>query len=59
MSLQLNVEVQEVQMILAGLAKLPLEVSLDTWHKVKTQAEAQLQEQQAQAPEAPPEAPQA
>jgi hypothetical protein len=42
MSIQLNVEIQEVQMILGGLAKLPLEVSLDTWAKVRNQAEQQL-----------------
>lgn len=62
MSIQLTVEVQEAQMILGALAKLPLENSLDTWFKVKTQAENQLQAQQAassaaaaaQAPDAPP-----
>jgi hypothetical protein len=50
MSIQLTVEVQEAQMILGALAKLPLENSLDTWFKVKTQAEKQLQAQQAPAP---------
>lgn len=62
MSIQLTVEVQEAQMILGALAKLPLENSLDTWFKVKTQAENQLQAQQAavaapvaaQAPDASP-----
>lgn len=55
MSIQLTVEVQEAQMILGALAKLPLENSLDTWFKLKTQAEQQLQAQQAaaQAPAAP------
>lgn len=42
MSIQLTVEVQEAQMILGALAKLPLENSLDTWFKVKAQAEQQL-----------------
>lgn len=56
MSLQLTVEVQDAQLILTGLAKLPLEASLDTWHKVKTQAEAQLAAQKsAPAPEPVPE----
>lgn len=45
MSIQLNLEIQEVQAILGGLAKLPLEVSLDTWAKVKNQAEQQLTNQ--------------
>lgn len=55
MSLQLTVEIQDAQVILAGLAKLPLEASLDTWHKVKTQAEAQLAAAQQPAPEPAPE----
>jgi hypothetical protein len=50
MSIQLTIEVQEAQMILGALAKLPLENVLDTWFKVKTQAETQLQAQQAPAP---------
>lgn len=54
MSLQLNVEVHEVQMIMAGLAKLPLEASLDAWSKVKAQAEDQLAAQQ-RAQEAEPQ----
>lgn len=45
MSIKLEVEVQDVQLVLAGLAKLPLENSIDTWFKVKNQAEAQLSEQ--------------
>lgn len=55
MSIQLTVEFQEAQMILGALAKLPLESSLDTWFKVKTQAENQLQARQA-APAAAPAA---
>ncbi len=50
MSIQLNLEIQEVQTILGGLAKLPLEVSLDTWAKVKNQAEQQLTNQAPGAP---------
>jgi len=47
MSLKIELEVQEVQVIMAGLAKLPLESSIDTWFKVKNQAEAQMIQQQA------------
>lgn len=53
MTLQINIEVPEAQLILGALSKLPLEVSLDIWHKVKSQAEAQLQAQQAQQEPAP------
>lgn len=59
MSLQLNLEVQDVQTIMGGLAKLPLEASLDTWLKVKTQAEQQLKDQQPAAPGEPADTPQA
>lgn len=58
MSLQINIEVQEAQLILNALSKLPLEHSLDTWLKVKTQAEQQLQAQQPQDA-AVPDTPQA
>ena len=53
MSIQLNVEPNEAQMILAGLAKIPLESSIDVWFKVKMQAEKQMQEQQAAQAQAP------
>lgn len=49
MSIQLTVEVPEVQVIMAALAELPLKNSLDTWFKVKTQAEQQLAAQQQAA----------
>ena len=45
MSLQITLEIQDVQTILAGLAELPMKHSLDTWAKVKTQAEQQLAQQ--------------
>ncbi len=58
MSLQLNLEVSEIQIILAGLAKLPLESSLETWAKVKSQAEQLLALRQPVAqPAAEPEPP--
>lgn len=53
MSIQLNVEVQETQVILSALAELPLKNSLDLWFKVKSQAEQQLAAQQ-QASTHPP-----
>lgn len=59
MSIQLNVEVQDAQIILSALAELPLKHSLDTWFKVKSQAEQQVAAQQQgaegsdQAPETP------
>ena len=59
MSLQINIEVQEAQLILNALAKLPLEHSLDTWLKVKGQAEQQLQAQQQAQDAAVPDTPQA
>ena len=54
MTTQLNLEPNEVNLVLAGLAELPLKHSLDTWFKVKTAAEAQAA--QAMMPP-PPEAP--
>lgn len=55
MSIQLNVEPNEAQMILAGLGKIALESSIDVWFKVKMQFEQQIQAQQAAqaAPVAP------
>jgi hypothetical protein len=50
MSIQLNLEVNEVQLLMAGLGKLPLEQGLDTWFKVRSQAESQIQAQQATPP---------
>jgi hypothetical protein len=47
MSIQLTVEVQEVQVLMGALGKLPLESSLDLWAKIKGQTEQQLQAQQA------------
>lgn len=53
MSIQLNVEVQDVQNILSGLAKLPLEISIDSWFRIKVQAEEQMRAQQAPTQQAP------
>ena len=50
MTLNLQLTVNDVQVILAGLGKLPLEASVDTFFKVKGQAEAAMQ--QSQQPQA-------
>lgn len=42
MSIQLNVELQEVQAVLNALAKLPFEQVADLWFKIKSQAEQQI-----------------
>lgn len=51
MSLKIELEVHEVQAVLAGLAKLPLENSIDAWFKVKNQAEAQMEQQRSAEPQ--------
>lgn len=53
MDLTININVQEAQLILGALSKLPLETSIETWFKVKNQAEAQIaQAEAAQAEQA-------
>lgn len=37
-----NLSVQEINLLIAGLGKLPLEISADLWGKVRQQTEAQL-----------------
>lgn len=39
----LKLTVGDVQILLAGLGKLPMESAIDVWGKVKSQAEYQLQ----------------
>lgn len=51
MELNIKLTVAQVQLILAGLGKLPLENSIDVWQSVKLQAEAQLQPTTTPAPE--------
>jgi hypothetical protein len=51
MELTININTQEAQLILVALSKLPLETSIDTWFKVKSQAEAQIAQAEA-APKA-------
>ena len=55
MSITLNLEVNEVEAVVAGLRKLPMELIEETVNKIKIQAIPQIQEQAlaAQATEAP------
>lgn len=45
MSIQLNLEINEVQLLMSALGELPLKQGIDTWFKVRSQAEAQIQAQ--------------
>ena len=49
-TVKLELNVQMLNTVLAGLAKLPLEQSIDTFNVVRQQANAQLQQP---APEGP------
>lgn len=42
--LTLTLKLAEVQVVLAGLGKLPMENSLEVWSKIKNQAETQLKD---------------
>jgi hypothetical protein len=37
-----NLSINDVNAILAGLGKLPLELSIDVWSKIKMQADSQI-----------------
>jgi hypothetical protein len=58
MSITLNLEVAEVEAVVAGLRKLPMELIEETVNKIKIQAIPQIQAQQtaAQAAETTTEA---
>lgn len=45
MSIQLNLEVNEVQLVMGALGEIPLKQGIDTWFKIRSQAEAQIQAQ--------------
>lgn len=47
----LKLTIGDVQILLSGLGKLPMESAIDVWGKVKSQAESQLQAAQAAANE--------
>jgi hypothetical protein len=51
-NVKLELNVQMLNIVLAGLAKLPLEQSIDTFNFIRQQANAQLQ-QSGPAPEGP------
>lgn len=51
MSIILTLEIQEVEAIVAGLRKLPMELIEETVNKIKIQAIPQIQDQQAAAQE--------
>jgi len=59
MSINLTLEVQEVEAVVAGLRKLPMELIEELVNKIKIQAIPQIQEQAlaAQAAAAPAEVP--
>ena len=46
--LNISVTIDELNVLLAGLGKLPLEVAVAVFGKVKAQAESQLQEPAAE-----------
>ena len=44
-----DLSVNDVNLIMAGLGKLPLEASVDLWARIKSQAEAQIKAAQEPA----------
>ena len=55
MNFSIQLTLDEVNLVLAALGKLPLETSIATFDKIKTQAQKQAQEQAPQNPEQAPE----
>ena len=49
MSILLNLEINEVEAVVAGLRKLPMELVEETVNKIKVQAIPQIQDQQQAA----------
>lgn len=49
MSIKLDLEINEVEAVVAGLRKLPMELIEELVNKIKIQAIPQIQEQQAAA----------
>lgn len=52
-TLTLTLTEQDVNILIAGLGKLPLEASLMVWQKVKQQAEDQMRQPTAKPAEEP------
>lgn len=44
MNIKLELSIDEVNLLIAGLGKLPLEASVGVWAKVKHQTESQIKE---------------
>lgn len=55
MSINLNLEIAEVEAVVAGLRKLPMELVEETVNKIKIQAIPQIQAQQAATTQDPAE----
>jgi hypothetical protein len=51
MSISFNLEIAEVETVVAGLRKLPMELIKETVNKIKIKAIPQIQSQQAAAQE--------
>lgn len=49
-----DLSVNDVNLIMAGLGKLPLEATVELWARLKQQAEAQLKPAEAQLKPAEP-----
>lgn len=49
-TVKLELSINQLNIIIAGLAKLPLEASLETFNVVKQQAEGQLKENRPEGP---------
>lgn len=50
-TLSFELTVNDVNLILAGLGKLPLEASVSAWAKIKQEAERQIQEKGIEIPQ--------
>lgn len=53
MNFSIQLTLDEVNLVLAALGKLPLETSIATFEKIKTQAQQQAQGKQTQEESAP------
>jgi len=51
--LTLELNIQQLNIVLGGLAKLPIEVGLDTFNSVQQQAQAQLGQPTSNTPPGP------
>jgi|688.fasta_scaffold00027_111 hypothetical protein len=49
-TIKIEVNLNQMNIILAGLAKLPLEASLETFTIVRQQADAQIQQNRPEGP---------